>query len=347
MARLTEEDILRFRREQQAAREKRNPAKSVDEHATSHSGTESGRPAKKKKKNEDPTSIKSKASNQTSLEKFMGKGESALANKGCSSSTPPVCWKNLLKEFEELSSDDVTSIWDSKIDFNSLVETNLVFEADRDKMRKLGLKEACQAMMTKGLEIAAISKMIDLESAGFDGLASAKLVEEKEKEIGKMKATLKLLDKSNKANEKKAADLALELEKMKKTSDENNATLQTLNEENEKIKADCAQLTTVHNQMLEENSQMKTEIADLKISVLDQFEAGFSKALTQVTFLNPDLAINLTGTDPYARIVNGKLIGPDNADEERVDEEEEKEEEENQEDDEGNVNNKEGGGETI
>ncbi|XP_057441160.1 uncharacterized protein LOC130733103 [Lotus japonicus] len=176
MARLSEEDILRFRREQQAAREKRNSGKSAVEHATSHSGTESGRPAKKKKKNEDPASVQSKASNQTSLQKFMSKGESAVANKGCSSSTPPLCWKNLLKEFEELSSDDVTSIWDSKIDFNSLVETNLVFEADRDKMRKLGLKEACQAMMTKGLEIVAISKMIDLESAGFDGLASAKLV---------------------------------------------------------------------------------------------------------------------------------------------------------------------------
>ncbi|WP_338309908.1 hypothetical protein, partial [Bradyrhizobium sp. TM233] len=92
----------------------------------------------------------------------------------------------MLKEFEELTSTEVTSLWDSKIDFNSLVETNLVFEADREKMRKMGLKEACQAVMTKGLEIAAVAKMIDLESNGFDGLTNAKLVEEKEKEIGKL-----------------------------------------------------------------------------------------------------------------------------------------------------------------
>ncbi|XP_057444773.1 putative WEB family protein At1g65010, chloroplastic [Lotus japonicus] len=300
MARLTEEDLLHFRREQQAAREKRNPSKSVADQDTSHSGTEVGRPTKKKKKNEEPASQKNKASNQTSLEQFMNRNDSPGANKGCSSSAQPVCWKNLLKEFEELTSNEVTSLWDSKIDFNSLVETNLVFEADREKMRKMGLKEACQAMMTKGLEIAAVAKMIDLESNGFDGLANAKLVEEKEKEIGKLKAMLKLLDKSNKANEKKAADLAVEFENAKKTAEDHKASVQTLTEENDKVKADLAQITTVHNQTLDENSKMKTEIAELQCSVLDQFEAGFAKALSQISFLNPDLAINLEGSNPYA-----------------------------------------------
>ncbi|XP_057418657.1 uncharacterized protein LOC130712858 [Lotus japonicus] len=277
----------------------------------------------------------------------MNKGDAVEANKGCSSSAPPPCWKNLLKEFEELTSDEVTSLWDSKIDFNSLVETNLVFEADREKMRNIGLKEACQAMMTKGLEIAAISKMIELESAGFDGLASAKLVEGKEKEIGKMKATLKLLDKSNKANEKKAADLASEIGSLKKTAEENNASIQALTKENEKTKADLTQMTTVRNQVLEENSNLKTEVAELKCSVLDQLEAGFAKAIQQISFLNPDLAINYEGSNPYARIVDNKLISPDNADGEGEDEDEDEEEEEGEgkKNEEANVNNKEGEGE--
>lgn len=69
----------------------------------------------------------------------MVKGSAGMANKNCSSSAPPASWKNLLKEFEELTSNEITSLWDSKVNFNALVETNLVFEADREQVRKMGL----------------------------------------------------------------------------------------------------------------------------------------------------------------------------------------------------------------
>ncbi|XP_057452044.1 altered inheritance of mitochondria protein 44-like [Lotus japonicus] len=339
MTRLSDDDILRFRREQQAAREKRNPAKTLLDADASHSGTESNRPQKKKRKNETPESAKGKDSSQPSMEKFMVKGNPQhMTHKAGSSSAPPPSWKSLLKEFEELTSEEVTSLWDSKIDFNSLVETNLVFEADREKVKKIGLKEACQAIMTKGLEIVAISKMIDLETADFDGINSAKQLEEKEREILKMKATMKLLDSANKVNEKKAADLALENERLKKHAEDLNITQKAKEEELVKSKAEITHLNSSNAELKNENSKLHSEVSELKNSVLDQFEAGFAKAKEQILFLNPQVSINFAGSDPYARIVDGKLISPDTGDEEDEGEEDKNEEDEN-------VNDKEDEGE--
>lgn len=345
MTRLSDEELLRFRREQQAAREKRNASKTLTEGDASHSETESNRPQKKKRKVPTPESNKGKSTSQPSMEKFVKKNNPPPAgNKGGSSSAPPPSWKNLLKDFEELTSEEVTSLWDSKIDFNTLVETNLVFEADRDKIRKIGLTEACQALITKGLEIAAISKMIDLESAGFDGISSAQQLEEKEKEIAKLKATMKLLDNANKVNEKKVLDLTSESVNLKKKIEEMNTAAQSKDEEIKKYQAEIAELTSANAELKDENSKLHFENSELKNSVLDQFEAGFAKAKEQILFLNPTIPINLAGSDPYARVVDGKLISPDNDEEEEEEEDNGNEEEKNEDT---NPPRKEGEGETA
>lgn len=254
----------------------------------------------------------------------MVKGSAGMANKNCSSSAPPVSWKNLLKEFEELTSNEITSLWDSKVNFNALVETNLVFEADREKVRKMGLQEACEALITKGLEIVVISKMIDLESNGFDDISNAKQLEEKDKEITKLKATMKLFSNSNKTTEKKAADLASKLEKRKKEFED---SLKAKDEEIANLNAEAVQMKNSLENLQAENSKLSAESSSLKIFVLDHLEVGFAKAKEQISFLNPELAINFKGSDPYARIVDGKLVSPDNADEEEEEAEEGEDEE--------------------
>lgn len=222
----------------------------------------------------------------------MTKNANDLGKQQVSSSAPPPTWKNVLKEFEELTSGEVTSLWDSKIDFNSLVETNLVFDADREKIRKIGLKETCQALITKGLEIVAISKMVDLETNGLDGVSHAKELEEKEKEISKMKATMKLLDNRNKSSEKKAADLALENTNLKKTCEENIALQKAKDEDFSKLKAEITQLSSTNNNLHSENSKLSSELKD---SILDQLETGFAKAKEQILFLNPEVSLSQIG----------------------------------------------------
>lgn len=110
-------------------------AKSLTDVDASHSGTETNQPTKKKRKNITADNQREKASTQASMDKFMVKGSPEVWYGYGSSSAPPATWENTLKEFEELTSEEVTSLWDSKINFNLLVETNLVFEADREKIR--------------------------------------------------------------------------------------------------------------------------------------------------------------------------------------------------------------------
>ncbi|XP_057436508.1 uncharacterized protein LOC130728937 [Lotus japonicus] len=304
MSRLSEDDILRFRREQQALKKKQSPAKSLNEPEGSQSETEKNPAPKRRKRNQNSEKSAEKATIQTSLEKFTTKG----ANQYGSSSAPPPSWKHELKEFEDMTSEEVTSLWDSRINFNSLVETNLVFEADKEKMRKIGLQEACQAVMTKSLEIAAISKMIEIESNNFDGLSNAKKLEDKEKENEKLKSTMKLLEKSNKANEKKVADLALDLEKLKKTLEENEALLKAKEEETQKMKEEANSLASEKQILNKTVDDLSAEATSLKASILSQLEAGFNKAKEQILFLNPDMPIKTEGIDPYARTVEGKKI---------------------------------------
>ncbi|XP_057432523.1 protein CROWDED NUCLEI 3-like [Lotus japonicus] len=252
MSRLSEDDILRFRREHQALKNKPSPAKTLIEPEGSHSKTDKNPAQKRRKKNQNSEKPQEKTVVQSSMEKFVVKG----VNQYGSSNAPPPSQKYELKEFEDMTSEEVTSLWDSRINFNTLVETNLVFEADIEKIRKIGLPEACQAVMTKSLEIAAISKMIEIESNNFDVLSSAEKLEDKEKENAKLKSTMKLLEKYNKANEKKAADLALELEKLRKTLEENQALMKAKEEETQKMKEEA-------NLFASENKDLKKSVADL------------------------------------------------------------------------------------
>lgn len=183
-----------------------------------------------------------------------------------------------MKEFEELTSDEVTSLWDSKVNFNSLVETNLVFKGDHAKIKKIVLQEACLAMMTTGLEIAAISKMVELEMNGFDGISSAKLLEDKEKENANLKATLKLVEKTNKVNEKKATNIALELLNLKKKLEEDEASLKKKDEEAIKLKEDDTHLASEIENLRSSKPTLASESSKLKGSILNQLEAGFAKA---------------------------------------------------------------------
>lgn len=64
MTRLSDKELLRFRREQQAARGKKNPSKLLADVDASHSGTETGNPQKKRKKDKTPESTKAKDFNQ-------------------------------------------------------------------------------------------------------------------------------------------------------------------------------------------------------------------------------------------------------------------------------------------
>ncbi|XP_057442874.1 uncharacterized protein LOC130734456 [Lotus japonicus] len=342
MARLSEDDILRFRREQQELKNKPSPAKTLTEPEGSHSETNKNPAPKRRKRNQDSEKPTEKASIQSSMKKFVSKG----ANQNGSSSALPPSWKYELKEFEDMTAEEVTSLWDSRINFNTLVDTNLVFEADREKIRKIGLQEACQAVMTKSLEIAAISKMIELESSSFDGLSTTKKLEDKEKENAQLKSTMKLLEKSNKVNEKKAADLALELEKLKKTFEENKALMKAKEEENKKMKEEASLFVSENTDLKESVTNLSTETTSLKASILSQLEAGFNKAKEQILFLNPNLPMNTDGIDPYARIIDGKLVLPNFEEEEEEDEEEEEENEGERNDDKGeDANDKEGAGE--
>ncbi|XP_057452525.1 uncharacterized protein LOC130744350 [Lotus japonicus] len=161
--------------------------------------------------------------------------------------------------------------------------------------------------MTKSLEIAAISKMIEIESNSFDGLSSAKKLEDKEKENEKLKSTMKLLEKSNKVNEKKAADLALDLERLKKTLEEGEALLKAKEEETQKMKEEANSLASEKQILNKTVDDLSAEVASLKTSILSQLETGFNKAKEQILFLNPDMPIKIEGIDPYARIVEGNL----------------------------------------
>ncbi|XP_057418097.1 tropomyosin-like [Lotus japonicus] len=131
--------------------------------------------------------------------------------------------------------------------------------------------------MTKGLEISALSKMIELETNGFNGLSTAKQLEDKEKENTKLKNTMKLLEKSNIVNEKKATDLALELENLKKKLEENDSHLKAKNEEAAKLKDEAQHFSSEIENLKNTNDNLTFEPSSLKSSILEQLEAGFER----------------------------------------------------------------------
>lgn len=275
MSRLLDDDMACFRQEQKAMMKKMTPAKTLQEPEADHSGTETDPPAKRNRKNkvvETP-----KGSTQYSMEKFMVKTSSDMGNKQVSSSAPPTTWKNTLKEFQELISEELTSLWDSRINFNALVETNLVFGAYRENIKKIGLPEACQALLTKGLEISAISKMIELEMNGFDGISASKLLEDKEKENAKLKATMKLVKKCNKENEKKVADLASKVENLKKKTEEGEQSLKEKDEQLLKLKEEAGNLASEITNLQTRNSSLASENSKLKCLSLPSWKLALKK----------------------------------------------------------------------
>ncbi|KAL6509035.1 hypothetical protein OROGR_023142 [Orobanche gracilis] len=142
---------------------------------------------------------------QSSMDRFVPKASPATGSSGA-----PPTWRNTLTNFENLSNDNVTSVWDSRIDFTPMVDSSLIYDEDRPKLKKIGPQEACQAMMTKGMEIAAIARGMELEMAGYLGEGAAKELKEKAKEVATLKKTMKLMEKGKKAEEK-VYDLNLEV----------------------------------------------------------------------------------------------------------------------------------------
>lgn len=66
-------------------------------------------------------------------------------------------WRDLLKDFEDLTIEKASSPWDRRLESLQFVVANLPLEQLTPTIRRLGMNETCEALANHGLKVASLA----------------------------------------------------------------------------------------------------------------------------------------------------------------------------------------------
>lgn len=327
---LEKEQRLRQQAESGTRRKSKTERKKKDaDHQESPSASEAVPPKRKRGASADPHPSPPKKTlkeNQQETTTTLKAGPSHTSSQVSKSQTE-YSWRDLLKDFEDLTVEKAASPWDSRLASRQFIGDSFDLDNITHSIRRLGMSDTCEALANHGLKVASLAtslaQVYKSQDAGRDRL---------EAEVAQLKASIAKAQDEASSSKKAQATAEAEKSQLEKKvielQSEADDARAALTAEVKKKEAAIFEMQSLHQHEVEE---MRAEItrltADREIltgQAVEKYEEGFKYAKRQLHSLDPSFDLKKLGA--YKRFVDGNWVGSDDSETEESESESDEEE---------------------
>lgn len=310
MANVSEAEILAFRRKQKKAlqKEKQTPSKLAKGDVADSSATETDTIRRKRQKVATPSMIPQ----ATPIATAAPPANPTVASSSQPTPIPPrtaPSWTQILQGFEGEESDRPHSLWDAFFNFGDVIDKHALLSDDIQKFSNIGVEGTCQAILASSLRAASMARSLEKELGGFDK-TQAKM--KKDLDAANLQAdkymgmAQELRDQLHHLEEKKTADDQELKNRITELEQELNKEKLLREKKQSALDSSVAEIRTLQNKITEDATQHDKTVFKLKSDLVNQFEAGFAKAIRQLNSFHP--GVDTSAMDAFKVLRDGQWV---------------------------------------